>query len=99
MKQREPSEILERIQGFDIVVTKEMPVSGDIIRPVPGFGEIDLRSRHGIQQSGSGGGQRKGDYRMQRAVLQHGESGPHSHHDDHESQLIHAQTDCHADRK
>lgn len=31
----EPSEILERIQGFDIVVTKEMPVSGDIIRRFP----------------------------------------------------------------
>lgn len=31
----EPSEILERIQGFDIVVTKEMPVSGDIIRLFP----------------------------------------------------------------
>lgn len=31
----EPSEILERIQGFDIVVTKEMPVSGDIIRQFP----------------------------------------------------------------
>lgn len=34
-EQTEPSEILERIQGFDIVVTKEMPVSGDIIRQFP----------------------------------------------------------------
>ena len=34
-EQTEPSQILERIQGFDIVVTKEMPVSGDIIRQFP----------------------------------------------------------------
>ena len=34
-EQTEPSEILERIQGFDIVVTKEMPVSGDIILQFP----------------------------------------------------------------
>ena len=49
----EPSQILERIQGFDIVVTKEMPVSGDIIRQFPdqvkliveagtGYNNIDL---------------------------------------------------------
>lgn len=31
----EPAQILERIQGFDIAVTKEMPVSGDIIRQFP----------------------------------------------------------------
>lgn len=30
-----PEQILERIQGFDIVVTKEMPVPGDIIRQFP----------------------------------------------------------------
>ena len=34
-EQTEPSQILERIQGFDIVVTKEMPVSGDILRQFP----------------------------------------------------------------
>ena len=34
-EQTEPSQIQERIQGFDIVVTKEMPVSGDIIRQFP----------------------------------------------------------------
>ena len=49
----EPTQILERIQGFDIVVTKEMPVSGDIIRQFPdsvkliveagtGYNNIDL---------------------------------------------------------
>ena len=49
----EPSQILDRIQGFDIVVTKEMPVSGDIIRQFPdqvkliveagtGYNNIDL---------------------------------------------------------
>ena len=52
-EQTEPSQILERIQGFDIVVTKEMPVSGDIIRQFPdsikliveagtGYNNIDL---------------------------------------------------------
>lgn len=51
----EPSEILERIQGFDIVVTKEMPVSGDIIRWFPdsvkliceagtGYNNLDLEA-------------------------------------------------------
>lgn len=51
----EPSEILERIQGFDIVVTKEMPVSGDIIRRFPdsvkliceagtGYNNLDLEA-------------------------------------------------------
>ena len=29
------SQLLERIQGADIVVTKEMPVSGDLIRQFP----------------------------------------------------------------
>ncbi len=49
----EPAQILERIQGFDIVVTKEMPVSGDIILQFPdsvkliveagtGYNNIDL---------------------------------------------------------
>lgn len=52
-EQTEPSQILERIQGFDIAVTKEMPVSGDIIRQFPdsikliveagtGYNNIDL---------------------------------------------------------
>lgn len=51
--QTEPSQILERIQGFDIAVTKEMPVSGDVIRQFPdsikliveagtGYNNIDL---------------------------------------------------------
>ena len=51
----EPSEVLERIQGFDIVVTKEMPVSGDLIRQFPdqvkliveagtGYNNIDLNA-------------------------------------------------------
>lgn len=31
----EPDQILERIQGADIIVTKEMPVSGDLIRRFP----------------------------------------------------------------
>lgn len=31
----EAEQILERIQGFDVVVTKEMPVSGNIIRSFP----------------------------------------------------------------
>ena len=30
-----PEQVLERIQGADVVVTKEMPVSGDIIRAFP----------------------------------------------------------------
>lgn len=34
-EQTTPDQILERIQGFDIVVTKEMPVSGDLIRQFP----------------------------------------------------------------
>jgi glycerate dehydrogenase len=49
----EPSQLLERIQGFDIIVTKEMPVSGDLIRQFPdsvrliceagtGYNNIDL---------------------------------------------------------
>lgn len=53
--QTEPSQILERIQGFDIVVTKEMPVSGDIIRQFPdsvkliceagtGYNNLDLEA-------------------------------------------------------
>ena len=28
-------QLLERIQGYDIIVTKEMPVSGDLIRQFP----------------------------------------------------------------
>ena len=54
-EQTEPSQILERIQGFDIVVTKEMPVSGDIIRQFPdsvkliceagtGYNNLDLNA-------------------------------------------------------
>ena len=50
-----PEQILERIQGFDIVVTKEMPVPGDIIRQFPdsvkliceagtGFNNVDLNA-------------------------------------------------------
>lgn len=31
----EPDQILERIQGADIIVTKEMPVNGDLIRRFP----------------------------------------------------------------
>ena len=34
-EETEPEQILERIQGFDIVVTKEIPVPGDIIRQFP----------------------------------------------------------------
>lgn len=31
----EPDQILERVQGMDVVVTKEMPVCGDIIARFP----------------------------------------------------------------
>lgn len=34
-EETEPEQILERIQGFDIVVTKEIPIPGDIIRQFP----------------------------------------------------------------
>ena len=34
-EETETAQILERIQGFDIVVTKEIPVPGDIIRQFP----------------------------------------------------------------
>lgn len=34
-EQTSPEQILERVQGYDIVVTKEMPVSGDIISQFP----------------------------------------------------------------
>ena len=34
-EETKPEQILERIQGFDVVVTKEMPVSGNIIRSFP----------------------------------------------------------------
>ena len=34
-EETEPEQILERVQGFDIVVTKEIPVPGDIIRQFP----------------------------------------------------------------
>ena len=30
-----PEELLERIQDADVIVTKEMPVSGDLIRQFP----------------------------------------------------------------
>lgn len=30
-----PEELLERIQGADVIVTKEMPVNGDLIRQLP----------------------------------------------------------------
>lgn len=54
-EQTTPDQILERIQGFDIVVTKEMPVSGDLIRQFPdsvkliveagtGYNNLDLAS-------------------------------------------------------
>lgn len=49
----EPSEMVERVQGADVVVTKEIPVTGDIIRRFPdsvkliaeagtGYNNIDL---------------------------------------------------------
>lgn len=34
-EETKPEQILDRIQGFDVVVTKEMPVSGNIIRSFP----------------------------------------------------------------
>lgn len=54
-EETQPDQILERIQGFDIVVTKEMPVSGDIIRQFPdtvkliveagtGYNNLDLEA-------------------------------------------------------
>ena len=46
-EQTEPSQILERIQGFDIVVTKEMPVSGDIIRQFPDSVKLSCEARTG----------------------------------------------------
>ena len=50
-----PGQVLERIQGADVVVTKEMPVSGDIIRAFPdsvrliceagtGYNNLDLEA-------------------------------------------------------
>ena len=34
-EETKPEQILDRIQGFDVVVTKEMPAPGDIIRSFP----------------------------------------------------------------
>lgn len=50
-----PDELLERIQGADVIVTKEMPVSGDLIRQFPdsvkliceagtGYNNLDLNA-------------------------------------------------------
>lgn len=56
----EPSEILERIQGFDIVVTKEMPVSGDIIRRFPDSVKLICEAGTGYNNLDLGAAREKG---------------------------------------
>ena len=56
----EPSEILERIQGFDIVVTKEMPVSGDIIRQFPDSVKLICEAGTGYNNLDLGAAREKG---------------------------------------
>ena len=73
-----PEQLLERIEGADIIVTKEMPVNGDLIR---------------IQQSGSWCCEGERDHRLQYPGIQLRARSPHSGHDDLKFKLHHAGPD------
>ena len=42
-----PEQLLERIEGADIIVTKEMPVNGDLIRKFPA--SVNRSHEHGCE--------------------------------------------------
>ena len=78
----EQDQILERVQGMDVVVTKEMPVDGDTIARFPDSVQLICEAGTGYK------GQRY--YGMQYSGLQHRTCGPYSDYDDSESQFLHA---------
>ena len=42
-----PEEILARVQGHDILINKEMPLSGDLIHALPPSVRLICEVRHG----------------------------------------------------
>ena len=86
-------QLLARIQGAAVVVTKEMPVGGDLIRQFPDSVKLICEAGHRIQQSGSGGRPSEGDHGLQHPGIQLQTGGPYGCYDDPELKLIHAAPD------
>lgn len=85
----EQDQILERVQGMDVVVTKEMPVDGDTIARFPDSVQLICEAGTGYNNIDIEAARARG-YGMQYSGLQHRACGPYSDYDDSESQFLHA---------
>ena len=87
-----PEQLLERIEGADIIVTKEMPVNGDLIRKFPASVKL-------ICEAGTGCCKRDGDHCLQYPGIQLRARSPHGGHDDLKFKLHHAGPDENAGKR
>ena len=93
-----PEQLLERIEGADIIVTKEMPVNGDLIRKFPASVKLICEAVPDttiwiLMRKG------EGDHRLQYPGIQLRARSPHGGHDDLKFKLHHAGPDENAGKR
>ena len=89
-------QLLARIQGAAVVVTKEMPVGGDLIRQFPDSVKLICEAGTGYNNLDLDAARGKGNYCMQYPGLQFGACSTHCHYDDLKFKFHHADPDGYA---
>ena len=94
-----PEQLLERIEGADIIVTKEMPVNGDLIRKFPASVKLICEAGTGYNNLDLDAAKGEGDHRLQYPGIQLRARSPHGGHDDLKFKLHHAGPDENAGKR
>ena len=89
-----PEQLLERIEGADIIVTKEMPVNGDLIRKFPASVKLICEAGTGYNNLDLDAAREKGI-----TVCNIRARSPHGGHDDLKFKLHHAGPDENAGKR
>ena len=91
-----PEQLLERIEGADIIVTKEMPVNGDLIRKFPASVKLICEAGTGYNNLDLDAAR---EHRLQYPGIQLRARSPHGGHDDLKFKLHHAGPDENAGKR
>ena len=86
-------QLSERIQGADIIVTKEMPVSAEMIQKFPESVKLICEAGTGYNNIDLEAARKKGITSLQYPGIQHRTCGTYCDHDDIESEFCNAGTD------
>ena len=94
-----PEQLLERIEGADIIVTKEMPVNGDLIRKFPASVKLICEAGTGYNNLDLDAAREKGSPSANIPAYSSDARSPHGGHDDLKFKLHHAGPDENAGKR